>query len=120
MGRLVALLTLFSLTLFIFPFAAAADEVMGAVSLSAAGVGAGLPQVTSEQFTGKINSLAGAVYSDVVTIAPQITLFICVIGGILGIFWREARVSVIWSIGALVLILWAPQLIGLALYYTNQ
>ena len=99
---------------------AAAEKTMDSVSAyAAAGVGAGLPQVTSEQFTGKINRLVGAVYGDAVTIAPQITLFICVAGGILSIFWREARMSVMWSIGALILILWAPQLIGLVIHYIN-
>jgi hypothetical protein len=86
---------------------------------NAAEVSAGLPTVTSDQFISKINRLVGAIYSDLMKIAPQITLLIIVLGAIVGIFWREARGTVIWSIGALLLIMWAPQIIGLVIHYIN-
>jgi len=104
--------------LFLLPVGAVAEEATG-IHVDTLNVGVGLPQVTSEQFTGKVNRMVGALYSDVVKIAPQITLLICVIGGVLGAFWREARVSVFWSIGALIFILWIPQIIGLFIHYTN-
>ena len=82
-------------------------------------VSAGLPTVTSEEFTGKLTRMIGAIYNDVIKVAPQITLLICIVGAVIGVFSQAARVSVIWSIGALLFILWIPQIIGLMRYYAN-
>jgi len=98
----------------------AAMGATGAGQGDAAALGAGLPQVSSEDFNGKINRMVGALYGDALEIAPQVTLLVFVIGGVLGIFWREARTSVAWSVFGLVLIMWAPQLIGLVIHYINQ
>ena len=83
-------------------------------------IGAGLAPVSSEDFNDKIGRMVGAVYSDAVKIAPLLTLIVFVGGGILGVFWREARISVAWSVAALILIMWAPQLIDLVIHYINQ
>ena len=83
-------------------------------------VGVGLPVVSSEEFVAKVTRMVGAIYKDVVQIAPQITLLVCLVGLVLGIFSQAARISVLWSIGALLLILWAPQIVGLVKHYTNQ
>jgi hypothetical protein len=121
MSRLFFILMLFGFLLLPASVPAVAETMGAAVGdgLDAANVGMGLPQVTSEQFTGKVNRMVGAMYGDVVRIAPQITLLVCVIGGILGAFWKEARASVFWSIGALIFILWIPQIIGLFIHYAN-
>lgn len=80
-------------------------------------IGAGLPIVTSDQFIGRFTRLVTAIYNDAVIISPQLTLFICIVGGFLGIFWKEARISVLWAIGVMLFILWVPQIIGLAQHY---
>jgi len=115
MRQVCILLVLFCFAILLLPL-----PVMSAVGTDVAEIGAGLPQVSSEEFNGKVNRMVGALYGDALKIAPQVTLIVFVVGGILGIFWREARASVAWSVGALILIMWAPQLIGLVIHYISQ
>jgi len=83
-------------------------------------ISAGLEEVTSDDFTAKMGRIASAIYQDVAKIAPMLTVVVIVIGTVIGIFWREARMSVAWSILGLLLILWAPQLVGLIVNYANM
>ena len=83
------------------------------------GISAGLEEVTSDEFTAKMGRIAEAIYQDVAKIAPMLTVVFIVIGTVIGIFWREARMSVAWSVLGLLLILWAPQLVGLVVNYAN-
>ena len=83
-------------------------------------VGAGLPTVTSEEFTGKITRIVGAIYQDVVKIAAPITILVCAVGALFGIFLREARHIVLWGLAGFIFILWIPQILGLFIHYFSM
>lgn len=83
-------------------------------------INTGLPTVTSEQFIAKITRIVKNIYEDAVEISPQLTLLACIVGGILGIILKEARKSVLWAFGGMLLILWAPQLIALTTHYASK
>ncbi|NYE57130.1 hypothetical protein [Carboxydothermus ferrireducens] len=72
----------------------------------------GLPEVTPEQFSGKINGIAGKVYGVAANIIPYISVAVIVIGAIIGIFIEKARMAVLWAILGLIGVLWAPQIVG--------
>lgn len=88
----------------------------GAVAVSAApsqdGVSSGLPTVTPDEFSGKVNSTMGKVYSIVVSTVPYISVAVIAAGAILGIFSRRAWKVVVQTVLAIVLILWAPLILG--------
>ena len=114
MSRVGIILGLFCFVALLLPLPAFAAES------DAGAIGAGLPQVSSEDFNDKISRMVGALYGDAVKIAPMITLIVFIVGGITGIIWREARMTVVWSVAALILIMWAPQLISLLIHYISQ
>lgn len=72
----------------------------------------GLPEVTPEQFSGKINGIAGEIYGMAANVIPYISVAVIVIGTIIGIFIEKARMAVLWAILGLIGVLWAPQIVG--------
>ena len=80
-------------------------------------ISTGIPTVTPEQAVSKAQRIVMNIYDSAVELSPLLTLSIFVIGGTVGVIYREARKLVLWSILGLLLILWAPQLVGLATYY---
>jgi len=78
-------------------------------------ISAGLPSVTTEQFVGKAQRIAGNVYGAAAGVIPYVALGVLVAGAVLGIFFKAAR-SLIWvAVLALAVVLFAPQIVGYVL-----
>lgn len=83
-------------------------------------VAAGLPKVTEQNALGKAARITSKIHGLASQVMPEITLVILVVGAILGIFWGQARRMVIFAIIALVIVLWAPFLVSLAVSLLNS
>lgn len=83
-------------------------------------VGAGLPTVTSDQFTAKANRIVAAIYKDARQISPMLTLAVVTICAVLSIFFHKARQMIIWAVIGMLIILWGPQLISLIQNYASK
>lgn len=75
-------------------------------------ISTGLPTVTPDMFVSKINRMTDSIYGMARGVIPGISVVAIVIAFILGIVFREARNIVAWSLIGLIVVLWAPQIIG--------
>lgn len=82
-------------------------------------ISSGLPTVTPDSFTQKVNRITGAIYAMFSSVIQGITVGAVVVGAVLGIFFAEARRTVFWAIFGLLLVLWAPYLVSLTVGLTK-
>lgn len=100
----------------------AAENAQGGsagVPVNGVDVSFGLPKVTEQDALDKAARITGKIHRMASQIMPELTLVILVVGAVLGIFWGEARRMVLFAIIALVVVLWAPFLISLAISLLN-
>ncbi|WP_041274473.1 hypothetical protein [Desulforamulus reducens] len=83
-------------------------------------IGTGLPTVTSEEFTDKIGRIVAAIYKDAKEISPMLTLGIVTVCAVFSIFFKAARIMILWSVASMLLILWGPQFISLIQNYVAK
>jgi hypothetical protein len=81
---------------------------------------AGVQPVSPEELGGKVGRIVDRVYSMAGDIAPKITVLVFIIGGLLLALVKEARKVIFWSIVGLMLVLWAPQIVGLIIGLMNS
>ncbi|MCF8010045.1 MAG: hypothetical protein K9L17_04655 [Clostridiales bacterium] len=81
-------------------------------------INAGIPEITPDQVLTFITGIVTQFYDFAAELSPQVTLFIFIIGGIVGIFLNEAKKAVLWAIIGMLLILWGPQVISLLSNFT--
>ncbi len=75
-------------------------------------ISAGVPTVTSDTFVGKINSMTNEIYKTARGVIPGVTVVALILGvGAMIIFW-DFRVRIGMILGGLILVMWAPQLVG--------
>lgn len=79
----------------------------------------GIPTVTPDQFIDKFKRTVLSIHDLAVNISPYLTLLIFIVGAILGVVVKSARVAVLWAVIAMLVILWGPQLVGLFEYYKS-
>ncbi|SFH34448.1 hypothetical protein SAMN05660649_04833 [Desulfotomaculum arcticum] len=111
---MIVLVTVFiflSLTSTIPGYCVQSGELQLAADIPA--IDTGIPTVTPEQAVDKVKRIVISIHNSAVEISPYLTLLIIVIGGILGILIKSARAAILWAIIAMLLILWAPEIIGL-------
>jgi len=77
----------------------------------------GIPTVTPDQFIDKFKRIVLGIHDLAVNISPYLTLLIVIVGGVLGVIIKSARVAVFWAVIAMLVILWGPQLVGLFEYF---
>lgn len=79
---------------------------------SGADISAGVPTVTSDTFVGKINSMTNEIYKTARGVIPGVTVVALILGvGAMILFWDfKARIGMILC--GLILVMWAPQLVG--------
>lgn len=75
-------------------------------------ISTGLPTVTPDMFVAKINRMTNSIYGMARGVIPGISVVAIVAAFILGIVFREARPIVAWSLIGLLVVLWAPQIVG--------
>jgi len=75
-------------------------------------VSAGLPVVTTEQMVNKAQRIAGNIYGAAAGVIPYLALVVIIAGVVLGIFFKAARTLVFMALLALVIVLFAPQIIS--------
>ena len=75
-------------------------------------ISAGVPTVTSDTFVGKINSMTNEIYKTARGVIPGVTVVALILGvGAMILFWDyKARIGMILC--GLILVMWAPQLVG--------
>lgn len=76
----------------------------------------GIATVDLEQAVNKAVRIVMSIHSLAIDILPYSTLLTIIIGGILGIILKPVRVTILWAVFAMLLILWGPQLVGLVEY----
>lgn len=109
MNRITATVMLVLLTAMVF--------TAGIAPVLAAGEGGvnvnnGLPVVTEKEFTAKTNGVAMKIYNTAVTVVPYVAVAVIAAGAIAGIFLKGIQKAILWAVGALVLVVCAPWLIG--------
>lgn len=75
-------------------------------------ISSGVPTVTSDTFVSKINSMTNAIYAMARGVIPGITVVSLIIGVLALIVCWDARVRIGMILCGLVVVLWAPQLVG--------
>lgn len=75
-------------------------------------ISAGVPEVTPDEFSGKVNRMSDAIYGTARSSIAAITVIVLVIGFIAGIFFEGARKMVGFAMLGLFVVLWAPQIVG--------
>ena len=75
-------------------------------------ISTGLPTVTPNMFVSKINRITNSIYGMARGVIPGISVVALVAAVILGIVFQEARKIIAWSLIGLIIVLWAPQIIG--------
>lgn len=83
-------------------------------------ISSGVPEVTPEEFSGKINRMSDALYGTARSAIAAITIIALVIGVIAGIFFKGARVMVGFALLGLIVVLWAPTIVGFVISITNS
>lgn len=115
MNRITATVMLVLLTAMIFtagiaPVLAAGES--GKTGNTEVNINNGLPVVTEEEFTAKTNGVAMKIYNTAATVVPYVAVAVIAAGAIAGIFLKGIRKAILWAVGALVLVVCAPWLIG--------
>jgi len=93
-----------------------ATEVKADMLVSVDSVGT----VDSDQFVAKIERMASSLWQIAVKVMVPITIIILIVGGILAIFFDEARKRILYAIAGLVLVSWAPMLVGLIMKWIQS
>lgn len=76
-------------------------------------------EANSETFISKIDGMAGSFHQVAIKIAIPLTIIVLVIGAILGIFVSAARKMALFAIIALVIVFWAPLLVGMVVNWIS-
>lgn len=76
---------------------------------------AGIPAVSSDEAMAKAQKIAGKIYGLASGVAPLLTLVILVVGGLLLFISKAARAAIFWAIIGMLVVLWAPQIVGLVM-----
>jgi hypothetical protein len=82
-------------------------------------VSGGIPLVTTEQAVGKANKIINEVYSLASKVAPNITIIVLVIAGVLAFAFKEARKMLFYAVLGLMIVLWAIPVVGYIVYLAN-
>lgn len=72
----------------------------------------GIPTVTTQQAVAKADRVYAQVYDLVSAVSPGMTLIIVIAALFLSIFFKEAKKAIVFAGGALILVMWGPQIIG--------
>lgn len=95
------------------------DVGTNTVSKATDTIDVGIDTVSKASFTEKVNRMSAALYEGAAGIMAPLVIGILVIGGILAIFFKAARLIVVWSIGGLILVLWAPMIVQTVITWVN-
>lgn len=88
-------------------------------SVQTINVSSGIPDVTPDAATNKVKRVVMAFYVFAAELSPYITLFIVVVCGLIGFFFREVRSIAFWAVVGMAVVFLAPKLIGLFNYLKN-
>ena len=75
-------------------------------------ISVGLPLVTTDQAVGKVNRIVSNLHRTAINIAPWVTIFVIVIGGLLLFITKSARAMILWAIIGLLVVIWAVPIVG--------
>ncbi|MGB9825376.1 MAG: hypothetical protein ACPLRU_01775 [Desulfofundulus sp.] len=81
---------------------------------------AGVQPVSPEELGSKVGRVVDRVYSMAGDIAPKVTVLVFIVGGLLLALVKEARKLIFWSVVGLMLVLWAPKIVGLIISLMNS
>lgn len=95
------------LLMFMFPCC------VGATTTDVVDVTSGLPAVSQEDLSGKVDSMATSIHNLAMRVSPQVVIIILVCGAALGIFLEVARKMIVFSLIGLAVIYWAPTIVSL-------
>lgn len=89
------------------------DTITANTSNNTVDVGSGLPAVSGDQLSSKVNNMATSIHQLAMKVSPQLAIVVLVGCALLGIFIEAARRMIIFIAIGLAVIYWAPMLVSL-------
>ncbi len=118
MRRLIIILGIFLVLMAAVNFTAFAEpDTTNSTATTTTGatgsdISTGVPTVTSDTFVSKINSMANAIYTTARGVIPGITVVSLILGVVAMIILWDFRLRIGMILGGLIVVLWAPQIVG--------
>ena len=83
-------------------------------------IGTGIPDVTPEQFNNKIMKITSSIYDTARGVSPHLTILVIAVASVVGIFFKAARLTIIWALLGFALVFLSPSIVSLITHYLNM